>query len=71
MSLTFEGLKERETETELLFCSALVNESIQRLKRNHCSRGGGDGGGYCTVCYAMNYECMTLLILKLWETKKK
>lgn len=33
--------------------------------------GGGGGGCYCTVCYAMNYECMTLLILKSWETKNR
>lgn len=67
-----KGQESAGTETELLFCSVLINESIQRLKRNHCSRGGGDGGGgYCTVCYAMNYECMTLLILKSWETKNR
>lgn len=29
------------------------------------------GGGYCNVCYAMNYECMTLLIVKSWETKNR
>lgn len=59
--------KSADTETELLFCSVLINESIQRLKRNRTVLGVGVTG----LCYAMNYECMALLISKLRGTKVK
>lgn len=39
-SMTFKVWKSADVETELLFCSILINESIQRLKRN-CSVLGG------------------------------
>lgn len=70
MSVTFEGLKEcrrRDSPPLLLSPYQWIHSEVE--EESHCSRVLRRGVLYCTGCYAMNYECTTLLILKLWEKK--